>query len=34
LGMKWYWAGTPQGERVAGGSRVTVRCEFRAELRL
>jgi hypothetical protein len=34
LGLQWYWAGVPQGERVSGGSRVTVRCEFRAELRL
>jgi hypothetical protein len=33
-GLRWYWASMPQGERVQGGSRVTLRCEFRAELRL
>jgi hypothetical protein len=33
-GMKWYFTGPPSGSRVPGGKRVTLRCEFRAELRL
>lgn len=34
LGLRWYWAAPPQGDRTQGGSRGTMTCEFRAELRL
>lgn len=33
-GLKWYWVSAPSGNRVPGGKRITMRCEFRAELRL
>jgi hypothetical protein len=33
-GLRWYFTGPPQGSRVQGGKRVTVRVELRAELRL
>ena len=33
-GLKWYFAGPPEGSRVKGGKRITCRCNFRAELRL
>lgn len=33
-GLRWYFVGPPQLNRVPGGRRVTVRVEFRAELRL
>lgn len=33
-GLRWYWASVPQGNRVQGGRLVTMRCDFRAELRL
>ena len=33
-GLRWYFTGPPQGSRVQGGRRVTVRVELRAELRL
>lgn len=32
-GLQWYWLAAPSGVRVTGG-RVTLTCEFRAELRL
>lgn len=33
-GLRWYWAGPPEGSRVPGGKRISCRCTFRAELRL
>jgi hypothetical protein len=33
-GLRWYFAAEPQGSRVAGAKRQTVRVELRAELRL
>jgi len=33
-GLRWYFASEPQGNRVPGGKRQTVRVELRAELRL
>lgn len=34
LGLRWYFAGPPEGSRVKGGRRISCRCTFRAELRL
>ena len=33
-GLRWYFTGPPQGSRVPGGKRMTMRVELRAELRL
>ena len=33
-GLKWYFSGPPQGSRVQGGKRITLRVELRAELRM
>ena len=33
-GLRWYFANKPQGSRVTGGKRLTIRAEFRAELRM
>jgi hypothetical protein len=33
-GLRWYFIGPPQGSRVPGGRRLTVRVELRAELRM
>jgi len=33
-GLRWYFAKPPQGNRVEGGKRITLRVELRAELRM
>jgi hypothetical protein len=33
-GLKWYFNGPPQATRVKGGRRISIRAEFRAELRM
>lgn len=33
-GLRWYFLGEPQGSRSQGGKRMSVRVEFRAELRM
>ena len=33
-GLRWYFAGPPEGNRAKGGRRISCRCTFRAELRL
>ena len=32
-GLQWYWAAPPEGSRVAGGQRISCRCQFRTEIR-
>lgn len=33
-GLRWFFAGPPEGSRVKGGKRISCRCTFRAELRM